>query len=313
MIADFTQLLDAVNDLPMRTVAVAVAEKESILDALKEAMRLNVARPLLVGCRARIEAAAEAAGLVLDDIETIDVSDDLLAAAEAARAVHEGRADILMKGHIQTDDFLRAVLDKEHGLRTGAIMSHVFVLETTARAKLTFVTDGAMNIEPDLATKADIILNAVYLARCFGIACPKVGVLAAVEVVNPAMPATVDAAALTVMQSRGQFPDCMIEGPLALDNAVCLEAARLKGLQGGIAGDCDILVAPDIEAGNILSKSFAFLAGGRSAGVLVGAAAPVVLTSRADTAEAKLYSIAVAVLMANLVRSDRLKIGKVHF
>ena len=313
MITSFDQLLDAIAEYPVRTVAVAVAEKEGILSAVADAMRLNVARPLLVGRRAAIEQAACAAGLPLDGVEIVDVADDLAAAAAATTAVHEGRADILMKGHIHTDDFLRAVLDKEHGLRTGAIMSHVFVLETTARGRLTFVTDGAMNIEPDLSKKADIILNAVYLARCFGVACPKVGVLAAVEVVNPAMPATLDAAALSTMQARGQFPDCIVEGPFALDNAVSVEAARVKGLQGDVAGECDILVTPDIESGNILSKSFAFLAGGRVAGVLVGAAAPVVLTSRADTAEAKLYSIAVAVLMANLVRSERLKIGQVHF
>ncbi len=313
MITDFAQLLETITDFPVRTVAVAVAERECILSAVQDAARLNIARPLLVGSRAEIERVARGLGLCLEDIEIIDVEDDLAAAREATRAVNDGRADILMKGHIHTDDFLRAVLDKEHGLRTGSIMSHVFVLETSSRGKLTFVTDGAMNIAPDLAKKADIIMNAVYLARCFGICSPKVGVLAAVEVVNPAMPATLDAAALGAMQARRQFPDCVVDGPFALDNAVSPEAARMKGIEGAVAGDCDVLVTPDIESGNILSKSFAFLAGGRVAGVLVGASAPVVLTSRADSAEARLYSIAVAVLMTSLVRTERLKIGRVHF
>jgi len=313
VITKFEQILEAVADYPVRTVAVAVPEKREVIEAVKAAMERSIARPLLFGSRGVIEQLAADAGLDLGSVEVIDEPDDLEAARQAALAVREGRADLLMKGHIYTDDFLRAVLDKETGLRAGSIMSHVFILETLERGKLTFVTDGAMNIAPDLTTKADIIMNAVYLARCFGIECPKVGVLAAVEVVNPQMPATLDAAALSTMEARCQFPDCVVDGPFALDNAVSPAAAELKGLRGEVAGYCDILVTPDIESGNILSKSFAFLAKGRVAGVLVGAAAPVVLTSRADSAEAKLYSIATAVLMANLRRSERLKIGKVHF
>lgn len=313
MITRFEQILDAVAEHPISTVAISVAEQKSVLEAAREALDKNIARPLFFGRASIIEPMAEEAGITLAGDEIVDIQHPLDAAREAARAVREGRAALLMKGHIHTDDFLRSILDKETGLRAGHVMSHVFVLETLQRGRLTFVTDGAMNITPDLITKADIIMNAVYLSRCFGISRPRVGILAATEVVNPAMPATIDAAALSTMQARHQFPDCIVDGPFALDNAVSEIAAQEKNLTGEVAGKCDILVAPNIEAGNILAKSFSFMAGGRAAGVLVGAAAPVVLTSRADNAEAKLFSIATAVLMASLCRSEQCKIGKVHF
>ncbi len=313
MITQFDQVFDAVAERRTFTVAVAVAETISVMQAVKDAVDRDIAWPLLVGDSAIIQSLAGDVGMDLTDIEVVHEPDDLKAARLAALAVREGRAQMLMKGHIHTDDFLRAVLDKETGLRSGYVMSHVFLLETLDRGRLTFVTDGAMNIAPDLTLKADIIMNAVYLARCFGIACPNVGVLAAVEVVNPKMSATTDAAALSVMARRGQFPDCVVDGPFALDNAVSTLAAQVKGLAGDVAGNCDILVVPNIEAGNILAKSFSFLAHKSVAGVLVGAAAPVVLTSRADSAEARLYSLAVAVLMSNIQRDDRLKIGRVHF
>jgi len=192
-------------------------------------------------------------------------------------------------------------------------MSHTFLLEVPHLNKLLLVTDGAMNIAPDLVTKAAIIMNAVYLAHLLGNPRPKVGVLAAVELVNPNMPATLDAAALSTMELRGQFPNCIVDGPFAMDNAISVEAAQIKGIPGEVAGQCDILLVPSIEAGNILVKTFSFLSGGRTAGVLTGATAPVVLTSRADDPEAKMLSIATAVLMAGLQRDSRLKIGKVHF
>lgn len=313
MITTFEGILEAIREHPRQTVAVAAAEARSIIEAIKTARERDVADALLVGDEGRIERLAEELELGAEGVQIIHAPDDLSAARAACRAVHDGAAQLLMKGHLHTDDFLRAVLDKEAGLRTGTIMSHVFILETLAREKLTLVTDGAMNIAPDLVLKADIILNAVYLANALGISCPKVGVLAAVELVNPKMPATIDAAALASMETRGQFPTCIVDGPFALDNAVSKEAAQVKGIPGEVAGDCDILVMPNIEAGNILAKSFAFLAGGRTAGVLVGAAAPVVLTSRADCAEAKMHSVATGVLMAGMKRAGRLKIGKVYF
>jgi phosphate butyryltransferase len=221
---------------------------------------------------------------------------------------------MLMKGHVHTDDFLRAVVHHESGLRCLDVrMSHVFILEAKTVGRLLFVTDGAMNIAPDLEQKAQIALNAVYLARCFGIEKPKVGVVAAVELVNPNMPATLDAAAFAAMDRRGQVPYCIVDGPFGLDNAVSVEAARVKGITGPVAGQCDILLMPDIEAGNIMVKTFSFLGGGRTAGVVVGATVPIVLTSRADMPDARLFSLATAALMANMARDACLKIGKVHY
>jgi phosphate butyryltransferase len=313
MITTLDQILDAMPNYPVKTIAVAVAEQESVLSAVKEARDRRIANARLFGSKAKIEALAARIGLTMEGIEVVDMPGSLAAAQKACLAVREGGADILMKGHIHTDDFLRAVLDKETGLRAGTVMSHVFLLETLFRGRLTMITDGAMNIAPDIVTKADIIMNAVFLARTLGIPRPKVGVLAAVELVNPKMPATLDAAALNTMQLRGQFPDCIVDGPFALDNAISKEAAIEKGIRSEVAGDCDILVVPSIEAGNMLAKSYAFLCAGRTAGVLLGAAAPIVLTSRADSAQAKLHSIATAVLMADMHRDGVLKVGRVHY
>ncbi|MFW5866317.1 MAG: bifunctional enoyl-CoA hydratase/phosphate acetyltransferase [Armatimonadota bacterium] len=313
MMKTLDEIVEAVRNRPIKTVAVAVAEHESVLSAVKQAAEWGIAEAVLVGDRDEIDAAAEKAELDLSDVSIIDEGSDLAAAATATELVSSGKADILMKGQIHTDDFLRAVLNKDRGLRSGHVMSHVFILETTHLDRLTLVTDGAMNIAPDLVQKADIILNAVYLAQLLGVDTPRVGVLAATEVVHPEMQATVDAAVLSKMSERRQFPCCRIDGPFALDNAVSEMAAEIKRIEGPVAGNCDVLLVPTIEAGNMLAKSFVYLAQGRVAGVLVGASAPIVLTSRADTAEAKLYSIATAMLMADLRRASRLKIGKVHF
>lgn len=313
MIRTLDEIVEAVRSRPIRKLAVAVAEHESILSAVRQAAEWGIAEAILVGDRDEIAAAAEKAGLDLAEVSVVHEPEDLAAAAAATELVSSGGADILMKGQIHTDDFLRAVLDRERGLRSGHVMSHVFILETGHLGRLTLVTDGAMNIAPDLVQKADIILNAVYLAQLLGVETPKVGVLAATELVNPNMQATVDAAVLSKMSRRRQFPCCQIDGPFALDNAVSELAAQIKRIDGPVAGNCDILLVPTIEAGNILAKSFVYLAQGRVAGVLVGASAPVVLTSRADSAESKLHSIAAAMLMADLQRTSRLKIGKVHF
>ena len=313
MITKLDDIVASVRERPMRSVAVAVAEHETVLGAIRQAHEQGIAEAVLVGNSDKIATEAEKVGLDLEEVALIHESSDLAAAARATELVASGQADILMKGQIHTDDFLRAILHKEKGLRSGYIMSHVFVLETLHLGRLTLLTDGAMNIAPDLVKKADIILNAVYLARLLGIAEPNVGVLAATEVINPSMQATVDAAVLSKMCERRQFPRCCIDGPFALDNAISEISAQIKGISGPVAGKCDILLAPNIEVGNVLAKSFVYLAQGTVAGVLVGASAPVVLTSRADTAESKLYSIATAMLMADLRRTSRLKIGKVHF
>ena len=313
MITSLDQIVEAVRERPTRTIAVAAAEHETVLGAVRQAYEQGIAEAILVGNSDRIAAEADKAELDLGNVSVVHEPSDLAAAAHATRLVASGSADILMKGQVHTDDFLRALLDKQTGLRGGHIMSHVFILETTHLGRLTLVTDGAMNIAPDLVKKADIILNAVYLARLLGVEEPAVGIIAATEVVNPAMQATTDAAVLSKMCERRQFPRCRIDGPFALDNAVSEIAAGIKGITSPVAGNCDVLLMPNIETGNILAKSFVYLARGRVAGVLVGASAPVVLTSRADSAEAKLYSIATAMLMADLRRTSRLKIGKVHF
>jgi len=314
-IARFDELFDIVDDFPKKRVAVAVPHHKAVLESVKEADARELADAVLVGDEALIRKAADEAEYDLDPARIVHVPKTVDAARKAAALVHDGEAEILMKGHLHTDDFLRAVLDREKGLRTRAVMSHVFVWEATdVLGRLVFVTDASMNIAPDLVTKADILLNAVHLAGMFGVEAPRVAILAAVELINPKMPATVEAGSLGKMCERRQFsPRCVIDGPLALDNALSERAAKVKGITGDVAGKADILLVPDIEAGNALAKSFTYLTGGRMAGVVVGAAAPVVLTSRADSAENKLYSMAVAVLMSAFERDLELKIGKVHF
>jgi phosphate butyryltransferase len=313
-ILNFDQILKTIMDFPIKRVAVAVAQDQTVLEAVIEAKEKGVAEYVLVGIKEDIMRIADGMKKEIAPESIIDVRDPIAAAAEAVRQVHDGYADVLMKGYIHTDDFLRAVLDKETGLRTRAVMSHVFIWESTSFGRLIFVTDGAMNIAPSLELKADIILNAVHVARMFGLDKPRVAILAAVEVVNPKMPATVEAAALAGMSYRSQFSmPCFIDGPFALDNAINEKAAAHKKIGGYVAGKADILVVPSIEAGNMLAKSFAFLGCGDTVGVLVGAKRPVVLTSRADSARSKFFSIATAVLMSAFERDLRLKIGKVHY
>jgi len=311
---NFGELLAHVEPHPVRTVAVAVAEDPTLIEAAVEARKRNIAEVILVGDPGRIREAAETAGASVDDVRIVDRSDPLQAVADAVHLVASGEAHILMKGYVHTDDFLRGVLDKEDGLRTGSVMSHVYVAEIREKDKLLFITDSAMNIAPDLDRKADILLNAAYLANLFGVTNPKVAALAAVELVNPAMPATVDASVLAKMADRHQYvPACTVDGPFALDNAVSPRAAKHKRLGGPVAGVADILLVPTIECGNMLAKSLVYFGGHRIIGLLVGASAPVVLTSRADSAEAKLLSMAGAVLMVDRKRELRLKIGKVHY
>ena len=270
--------------------------------------------PLLVGDQDEIRQAAGRARYQPRPEQILHEPDPVKAALAAVSAASSGEADMVMKGYIHTDDFLRAVLHRERGLRTGSIISHVFIAEVRHLDRLLFITDGAMNIAPTLEQKAAILLNAVYLANAFGVMRPKVAVLAAVELVNPAMPATVEAACLAQMARRGQFSvPCEVDGPLALDNAISELAAKHKKISGTVAGWADVLLCPNIETGNVLAKTLAHLGGCRLAGLLVGAKVPVVLTSRADSPEAKLLSIASAVFSVNLERALWLKVGKVHY
>ena len=311
---DFDALLRLVTKHPVRKVAVAVAQDTSVLEAVHEARKRDIAESILVGDEREIRKKAESRSIPLDGFEIVDEPETLPAVAKAAGIVSSGQAEILMKGYVHTDDFLRGVLDKEHGLRTGSIMSHVFIGELPDEKRLIFITDGAMNIAPTLEQKAAILLNAVHVANLFGVMTPKVAVMAAVELVNPAMQATLDAAALSTMASRRQFvPECIVDGPFALDNAISVAAAKHKKIGGPVAGQADILLVPNIEAGNMLAKSLVYFAGHRLIGLLVGAKAPVVLTSRADSMESKMLSMAGAVLMVNIKRALKFKVGKVHF
>jgi phosphate butyryltransferase len=277
-----------------RTIAVACAQDEDVLASLDRATADGLVHPLLVGRRAEIETLRERLGLRRLEAEILDCGSDAEAVELAVRAVASGRAQMLMKGLVATSVFLKGVLDKEWGLRKRPLLSHVGVFEIPGEHRLLLVTDVAMSIAPDLVRKAQILENAVELAHQLGIERPRVAALAAVENVNAEMPATIDAAALAKMADRGQIKGCAVDGPLALDNALVAAAARHKGITGPVAGCADILLVPDIEAGNVLYKALGLLAGWPLAAVVLGASVPVVLTSRADSDETKFNSIALA-------------------
>ena len=311
---NFSTLLAEIDSYPVKRVAVAAAQDHTVLEAAVRAARDRVAEAVLVGDETKIREIAADRQLRLDNLRVIDRKDDLEAATTAVGLAVDGQADLVMKGYLHTDDFLRAVLNREKGLRAGVLMSHVFVAELPGREELLFVTDGAMNIAPNLEQKAQIVLNAVHLAHALGCEEPRVAALAAVELLNPAMPATVDATCLHTMGDRRQFsPRCLVDGPFALDNAVSKEAAAHKRITGPVAGAAQILLVPSIEAGNMLVKSLVYFAAARVAGVVLGASCPVILTSRADSAESKFLSIALGVYLTAVERHLKLKIGRVHF
>ena len=297
MIRSFSEILDAVKGLQAQRVAVAVAQDDAVLEAVRSAKEQGIADFVLVGDTKKIHEVASNLGISLEGLEIVHEPDDKQAAYRAVSLVSGGQANVLMKGLINTADLLRAVLDKEVGLRTGRVLSHAGVFEIPGYDRLITVTDGGMNITPSLQQKADIIQNSVSITRVLGIEAAKVAVLAAVEVVNPDMPATMEAAALAKMADRGQIKGATIDGPLALDNAVSLEAAKHKGIKSQVAGAADILLVPTIEVGNVLGKSLIYFAGARMAGLILGAAKPVIVTSRADTHESKVMSIALGALL----------------
>lgn len=311
---NFSQVVEAVKSFPKVRIAVANAVDETVLEAVVQADADDVADGVLVGDENEIRRIADEHGIDLSITEIVHAENEIAAARKAVELVRTGRCNALMKGYIHTDDFLRAVLNKEYGLRTGSVMSHVFIAEHPAYDRFIFVSDGAMNIAPDLATKAAITLNAIHTAKVFDVPEPKVAILSAVEVINPGMPSTMDAAILHKMADRRQFaPPAVVEGPFALDNAINETAANHKKIYGDVAGKADILIVPNIEAGNMLAKSLVYFGGAKLAGILLGAASPVVLTSRADSAESKYLSIASAILVGQVERHIKLKVGKVHF
>ncbi|EHI97214.1 phosphate butyryltransferase [Clostridium sp. DL-VIII] len=298
MSKNFDDLLSRLKEVPIKKVAVAVAQDEPVLEAIKEATENNIAEAILVGDKQQIHEIAKKIDLDLSDYEIMDIKDPKKATLEAVKLVSSGHADMLMKGLVDTATFLRSVLNKEVGLRTGKLMSHVAVFDIEGWDKLLFLTDAAFNTYPELKDKAGMINNAVVVAHSCGIEIPNVAVVCPVEVVNENMSSTVDAALLAKMSDRGQFKGCVVDGPFALDNAISEEAAHHKGVKGEVAGKADILLLPNIETANVMYKTLTYFAKSRNGGLLVGTSAPVILTSRADSFETKVNSIALAALVA---------------
>jgi len=304
----YEKLLARCEKLAPIPTAVAYPCEATALAGAVEAFERGLIAPMLFGPADVIRETAEAARVDISGLEIVDAATGRAAAAKAVEFVRTGRAEILMKGSLHTDELMGAVVSRERGLRTGRRISHVFVMDVPTYHKPLVVTDGAINIAPTLEDKVDICQNAIDLAISLGVELPKVAILAAVETVTSKMPATVDAAALCKMSERGQIKGAVLDGPLAFDNAISSDAARTKGIDSPVAGDPDILLAPDLEAGNILAKQLSFLANADSAGMVLGARVPVILTSRADSVRARIASCAVAVLVAH-ARRRRIPIG----
>ncbi len=294
----FAALLARAQATPPLPTAVAHPCDAAALAAAVEAARAGLIVPILVGPEPRIRQAAAAAGMDITPYRLVPVPHSHAAAARAVALVRAGEARLLMKGSLHTDELLHAVLADATGLRTERHISHVYLMDVPTYPRPLLITDAAVNIAPDLATKRDIVQNAIDLARAMGIATPLVAILSAVETVNPRIPSTIDAAALCKMADRGQITGGILDGPLAFDNAISPAAAREKGITSPVAGQADILVVPDLEAGNMLAKQLTFLARADAAGVVVGARVPIILTSRADSNRTRIASCAVAALLA---------------
>jgi len=298
----YERLLARCERLDPIPTAVAHPCEATALSGAVEAYQRGLIMPLLVGPAASIEKTAASAGIDLKKLEIIDVPHSHAAAEKAVALIREGRAEILMKGSLHTDELMGAVVSRDGGLRTARRISHVFLMDVPTYHKPLVITDGAINIAPTLEDKIDICQNAIDLAISLGVERPKVAILAAVEIVTSKMPATIDAAALCKMADRGQIKNGILDVPLAFDNAISKEAAETKGIQSPVAGDPDILLAPDLEAGNMLAKQLSFLANADSAGMVLGARVPIILTSRADSVRSRIASCAVAVLVAHARR-----------
>lgn len=300
MIRTFKEIVETAKAKGPKTIAVAVAQDADVLSAVNAAKKYGIAEAILIGDKDEIIKASEECGIDIGSYEVIDIKDKTEASRKAVEMVSTGKADILMKGIVDTAIVLKAVLDENIGLRTGNILSHAAVFEVPGFDRLFYVTDPAMILSPDLAQKKQIIENIIPVTNALGNYNPKVAVLAAIEKVNPKMQATVDAAELVKMNETGELKGCIVGGPFALDNAISVEAAKHKGVTHPVAGYADVLLVPYIEVGNVLYKSMVYYAGAIVAGILLGAKAPVVMTSRSDSDAAKLNSIAIAVLMASL-------------
>jgi phosphate acetyltransferase len=295
----YDRLLDAARVLTPLAAAVAHPCDESSLQGAIEAKEQGLIAPILVGPERRIRAVAEAAGIDIGGTTLIDAPHSKAAAEKAVEIIRMGKAELLMKGSLHTDELLSAVMKRDVGLRTGRRISHVFVMDVPHHPKTLFITDAAVNIAPDLDAKRDIIQNAIDLYAGLGLGVPKVAILSAVETVTPTIPSTIEAAALCKMADRGQITGGELDGPLAFDNAISPAAAQIKGIKSAVAGNAQILVVPDLEAGNMLAKNLTFLSRADAAGIVLGARVPIILTSRADNLRTRMASCAVAALLAH--------------
>jgi phosphate acetyltransferase len=301
--AKYERLIEAARCVPAATTLVVHPCDETSLRGATEAAEIGIIRPILVGPSAKITATAREHGLDISRFELIDAPHSDAAAAQAVQLIHEAKGELLMKGSLHTDELMRAVTSSTKGLRTARRISHVFVMDVPTYAETLFITDAAINIAPDLDAKRDIVQNAIDLYVQIGLGKPRVAILSAVETVTTKIPSTIDAAALCKMADRGQITGGVLDGPLAFDNAVDPEAAQIKGIVSEVAGRAQILVVPDLEAGNMLAKNLTFLARADAAGIVLGARVPIILTSRADSVRTRMASCAVAALYAHARRT----------
>jgi phosphate acetyltransferase len=303
----YQRLLDFCRSLPPTPTAVAHPCDQSSLEGAVDAARLGLISPMLVGPRARIEAVAKQYSIDISGVPIVDAPFSHASAEKAVELVREGKAEALMKGSLHTDELMGAVVKRDTGLRTARRVSHCFIMDVPTHPDALIITDAAVNIAPTLEDKVDIVQNAIDLAQAIGVKEVRVAILSAMETVNPKVPSTVEAAALCKMADRGQITGAILDGPLALDNAISLESVKIKKINSPVAGRANVLVVPDLEAGNMLAKSLSFLANADAAGIVLGARVPIILTSRADSVMTRLASCAVAALVARARREASTK------
>ena len=300
----YQRLIDTCKAMPPTTVAVAHPCDESSLSGAMDAAKMGLIVPILVGPKQKIEATAKKFGIDLGNTEIVDAPYSHASAARAVELVREGRAEALMKGSLHTDELMGAVVRRDTGLRTARRVSHCFVMDVPSYSETLIVTDAAVNIAPTLKEKVDIIQNAIDLAHALRFPEVRVALLSAMETINTDVPSTIEAGALCKMADRGQITGAILDGPLALDNAISLESVAIKKIKSPVAGRANVLVVPDLESGNMLAKSLSFLAGADAAGIVLGARVPIILTSRADSVQTRLASCAVAALVAKARRES---------
>ena len=305
----YQKLIDQCKSMPPMPTAVAHPCDASSLEGAMQAAGLGLIVPILVGPKARIEAIAAAGKIDLGGVEIVDAPHSMASAMAAVQLVREGRAEALMKGSLHTDELMAAVVKRDTGLRTARRVSHCFVMDVPDYEHALIITDAAVNIAPTLEDKVDILQNAIDLAHAMGMAEVRVAILSAMETVNPKVPSTIEAAALCKMVDRGQITGALVDGPLALDNAINLQAAQIKKINSPVAGRANVLMVPDLESGNMLAKSLSFLAGADAAGIVLGAKVPIILTSRADSVLTRLASCAVAAMVARARRESAKVVG----